>query len=565
MDSLSFFAAQPNLFAPLPSAQLMSQWDHQAQELGLDGTVLMENASRSAFQELFRQFPDLEDLDVALVIGSGNNGGDAAVIGRYLQATGVSVTAYLIKPLSDYQGTCAKQLALAQKLGLPLCDLQRLLDGERRCDLLIDGILGTGFKGPLRDDLASLIATINALQIPRVVSVDIPSGLSADTGQPLPQAIVADLTLCMSACKKGLVLPCAKAFTGRIKTLPIGLPALVREARCAQHYLLDERLGQVPAALPANSHKNRFGHVGILGGGDRSHTGAAHLACRAALRAGAGLVSAIVKEPLASAIQLNLAEIMLCPLNAPHGFWPDTLPVSLQALLPKLSAIVIGPGYGLGEDACDFLQLLLSLPKRPPLVLDADALTLLANHPELMDKVEACDVLTPHPGEAAALLKTKSQDIQNDRYAALAALTANTRAVVVLKGAGTLLGQKGLPVLVSPWDLPALAIAGAGDVLAGLLGCLLAQKNDQLAALSLWLAAEPKGAFLRRLYALPPRHKPANAKKAPCRIPEEAADLLLAALAVNRHALAAQELCRAFPQRGFLAHELADALGRLPC
>ena len=563
MDAFHVFSELPQLFAPLPRASIMSQWDQTAQKLGLPGAVLMENAARSAFQALLATFQDLTDLEVGLLIGSGNNGGDAAAIGRYLHEAGLAVTAYLIKDFHAYQGECAHQLQILQKLGLPLADRTLLLSGSKPCDLLLDGLLGTGFQGPLRPDLCELIRSINALKIPRVVAVDIPSGLSADTGLPEPEALVASHTICMSACKKGLILPCARPFTGQITTVPIGLPASVRVELPADSYLVDEQLGLLSPEPPANSYKNLFGHVAIVGGGDPAHTGAAHLAARAALRAGAGLVTAIAKAAQAEAIRLNLAEIMLCPLEESGHGWPERVPKDLERLLPKLSSLVIGPGFGLGPDAHHFLEQLLTLPTRPPMVIDADALTLLARHDDLLDQVRSDDILTPHPGEAAALLGMTSRDLQRDRYQALARLTARTRAIVVLKGAGTLVGQYQQPVLVSPWDLPALAIGGAGDVLAGLLGSMLAQRDAFGALFGAKLCFAHKGDFVVRLYGLSCKSKKSCPSQAP--LPSSALGLILAAYAVSRHALAARRLQAEYPQRGFLAHELADSLGRLSC
>lgn len=569
MNILRFFSANPVFFAPLPTSEHMSRWDSKAQELGLPGTVLMENAARSAFQLLLKEFPDLGRRHCALLVGSGHNGGDAVAIGRYLLEAGIPVTAYLIKDASSYRGACAEQLTLAQKLGLELCDVKELLLGHRHCDLLLDGLLGTGFTQPLRQDLCELIQKLNALSFTHVVAIDIPSGLSADTGQPEPVALAASLTICMSATKKGLVLPCAKPLTGKVVAVPIGLPGCVRDTLPADTYLMAHKFGRLSSSMPSNSYKNTYGHVGIIGGGDISHTGAAHLAARAALRAGAGLVSTIAKASTGERITRDLAEIMLCSLKELADTWPKDIPQVLLELFPRLSSLVIGPGMGLGEDARDFLALILSRRPRPPMVVDADALMLLAQNPNLLCDLQDCDILTPHPGEAAALIGWTSKQVQQDRYAALESLTNLCPAVIVLKGAATLIGQKGVATLVSPWDIPSLAIGGAGDVLAGLLGALVAQKQDMTCTLTKAFADSPQGEYVRSLYTSLSTDELCTQPHTPsehfCDIPDQAVTLLLAALGVSRHAQAALALVSRYPGRGALAHELADTLATLPC
>ncbi|MBQ7618177.1 MAG: NAD(P)H-hydrate dehydratase, partial [Desulfovibrio sp.] len=203
------------------------------------------------------------------------------------------------------------------------------------------------------------------------------------------------------------------------------------------------------------------------------------------------------------------------------------------------------PGMGLGPDASAFIQQLLATPLRPPLVLDADALQLIARKPQLLDLIRPQDVLTPHPGEAAALLNITSTVVQKDRQKAMRGLLRLQKGVVLLKGAFSLIGQRNKPLLVSPWDIPQLSIGGAGDVLSGILGCLLAQR-------SLWQSL-----------LSPLEHRP-EAEKLPSEttpLPQfEPSPLFLTAKAVALHAMAALRLANRFPNRGFLAQELADEL-----
>lgn len=291
-------------------------------------------------------------------------------------------------------------------------------------------------------------------------------------------------------------------------------------ARPPDARLLDETCLAFLPKIPANAYKNIFGHVLVIGGTPQ-YSGAANLAARAALRAGAGLVSVAAPAGAVRDIKNGLPEIMTLPLGKPaNSTWPKKIPEALSAALERCTALVTGPGMGRGPDSAAFLAALLCLPKRPPAVIDADALVIIANQPELRQKLLPRDILTPHPGEAAALLRTNAVSIQSDRFTALDWLCRLAPCAVILKGAGTLAGQAPKPVLVSPYDVPQLAVGGSGDVLAGCLGALLAA-----------------------------RHYPDS--------------LVVAGMGIVLHALAGKTLAAAFPARGNTAGEIADAIPRV--
>ncbi|MDE5878928.1 MAG: NAD(P)H-hydrate dehydratase, partial [Desulfovibrio sp.] len=324
-------------------------------------------------------------------------------------------------------------------------------------------------------------------------------------------------TVSLAAAKPGRVRPHGAPWVGSLHVGDIAMPAPVRGP--VRHYLLDGRaLGALPEAMP-ESHKNSFGHVTIIGGAP-GLSGAGHLAAAAALRAGAGLVSAAAPAGAVAAIKSGWPEIMTLALGEDGATaWPREVPESLRSLLSRSTALAIGPGMGRGEDAAAFLAAVLELKERPPAVIDADALILLARQRALFSRLTAHDILTPHPGEAAALLETDSASVQADRSAALAALCDLGPMTVVLKGAGTLVGQASAPVFISPYAVPALAMGGSGDVLAGCTAALLGRGGTK------------SGAALRA-----------------------------AGSAVALHALAGRSLERDFPGRGCLASELADRL-----
>ncbi|BAV92260.1 NAD(P)H-hydrate dehydratase [Candidatus Desulfovibrio trichonymphae] len=508
-----------NALSPLPLPHEMREWDAQTISLGFPEVMLMENAGRAAFDVLRRALPNIADERVWLFMGGGGNGGDAACLARCLLDAGCRVLVSHIKALGMYRGGAAKHIRMAKAAGVVFAPLSRRIQDNAPA-ILVDGLLGTGFAGELRSPLRELVDLINTLAPSRfVLSLDIPSGLHGVTGRPSPVAVRADATVSFAAAKPGLVLPWAKHWTGRLHIRPVGIPAFVRSKAPCSARLLD---GRCLACLPNilhDAYKNRFGHVLVIGG-IPTYSGAAHLAALAALRAGAGLVTAAAPAISASAIRNSLREVMTLPLGEAGGkTWPTTLPVSLLELLARSDALVVGPGMGRTGDAAVFLTALLSLPKRPPAVFDADALRLLAERPDTLRTINERDILTPHPGEAAALLHADTADVQSDRQAALSSLCDLCPCAVVLKGAGTLVGQKGMPVLISPYDVPQLATAGAGDVLAGCLGALLACAGT---------------------------HAPAS--------------LAAAALGVVLHALAGRVCANAFPARGNIAGEVADAI-----
>lgn len=571
-----------NSLAPLPTAAEMRAWDAAAVALGIPEMVLMENAAQAALDVLHAEQGNLAGKPILLLMGSGNNGGDAACLARRLLSCRAVPLVLHTRPLRACTGVTARHVRAARACGVPFCGLgaqpaqvfARLMQGHMvpaqkakhspqsgvwtdwaQAPILVDGLLGTGFQGPLRPPMAALIEAINhwssGCPTRFVLALDIPSGLEADSGQAAPCAVRAQATVSFQAAKPGLHLPAARAFTGHLHIRDIGIPPCVQRAVPPSFRLLPELFslpsgaGQsdaVPPALftgpAAESFKNSYGHVLVLGG-SAGLTGAAHLAARAALRSGAGLVSVAAPASLCAEIKHGLPDIMTLPLPvgipaAPRPFraeapdsvdtrkgddtanWPQSPPPALTELLLRCSAVVIGPGMGRSVQAAALVRAVLALPQRPPAIIDADALHIVP-----LNLLTQHDILTPHPGEAAALLHSTSQAIQAQRVGALQALCRLSPSVWVLKGAGTLLGQQGYCTLLSPYAVPTLAVGGTGDVLSGciaaLLGCL------------------PKATL-------------------------ELRSLAAAVLGVCVHAEAGKILAASYPWRGNLASEVADAL-----
>lgn len=533
----------------LPTPEEMRAWDRAASvNFGLREELLMENASREALHVLRAElaglagatgpscappppaasFP-LAGLRVLLFMGGGNNGGDAAALARHLHDAGAEALVLHTRPLGEYRGATGYHTRLARRCGVPFRPVgawPRGLADTRWLTphVVVDGLLGTGFTGALRQREATLVAAINELSGRAfVLALDIPSGLDALAGRPCPDAVRAHATVTFEAAKPGLVLPEAVSHTGRLHVRPIGIPRAARAQRPASYRMLDDTcLSALPAPTPG-MHKGIAGHVLVVGGSE-GLTGAPLLAALGALRGGAGLVSVACPGGLAAEVKAATPDVMTLPLGQRRTWDPAALP-GLLAFAARCHALVVGPGMGRSPEAAALLAALLALPDRPPAVIDADGLFPLAEGLVSLDLVRKTDIVTPHPGEMARLAGLATADVQRDRAATARAFAARCAGVLVLKGAGSLVTRRDLPLTIIPLAVPTLAVAGSGDVLSGLAGTLLAQ-----------------GA------------------------PPEAA----ACLAAYLHAKAGQLLLHDYPARGNTPREIADAIPRarkehLPC
>ena len=424
-----------------------------AEQYDIPGLTLMRRAGAAAFQVLRMRWPEARALRV--LCGGGNNGGDGYVVARLGLQTGwtVRVTA-LVEPARLKGDALAAFREFAAAGGAVTAELP---DEDAAEDVWVDALLGTGLDREVGGAYSAAIERINASGRP-VLSLDIPSGLGADTGSPLGRAVRADTTVTFIVPKPGLFTGQAADFCGELWLADLDAPpeALTDEPPAALLLPLH------PPALPRRArcaHKGHFGHVLIVGG-DHGYSGAARLAAEAAARSGAGLASVATRCSHAALLSLARPELMC------HGV---ERPEELAPLREKAHVLAIGPGLGQSEWARMLLAAALDSGK--PLVLDADALNLLAQAPQHREDW----VLTPHPGEAARLLGTTSAAVQSDRLAAAAKLQGRYGGVIVLKGTGTLiLGADGIPRLCAAGN-PGMASGGMGDVLTGVIAALLAQ------------------------------------------------------------------------------------------
>ncbi len=428
--------------------------------LGVPGIVLMKRAAQALLSRAQQCWPDVERLVV--FCGGGNNGGDGYLFAGLAKARQLNVVLVAGSDPERLRGDARLAMDFAVQSGVtivPAANRPELTES----DLVVDALLGTGLQDEVRADTAQLIRAINESPA-AVLAADIPSGLNSDTGQIMGLAVQAEQTVTFVGLKAGLLTGAGRACCGEIVFAGLGIDAAAYQ-QPARARLLD--WPELQASLPrraADAHKGRHGHVLIIGG-DSGLGGAVLMAGRAAMRCGAGLVSIATRAEHVSACLATQPELMVRAVDGMND---------LQPLLQSASCIVIGPGLGQSSWGEQLLYCVLREAGDRPLVVDADALNLLAARrwTDRLGQLNA--VCTPHPGEAARLLNTRTNTIQYDRFAAVAELATKLSACVLLKGSGTLIAGAGETTLC-PYGNPGMASGGMGDVLSGVIAALCAQ------------------------------------------------------------------------------------------
>ncbi|MFO8049277.1 MAG: NAD(P)H-hydrate dehydratase [Desulfosudaceae bacterium] len=465
----------------LVTAEQMRQIDQTTIEsFGIPGRVLMENAGRGATRWLMENFPEATDQKIAILAGRGNNGGDGFVMARYLFQAGTRVTVYLLSTPDKVSGDAAANLALLDKLGVPVVCLpdEAALESHRSAlahhHLVVDAILGTGLKKEVRGFFKTVINHINDSGQP-VFAVDIPSGLNADTGQPGGVCVKARATATFGYAKTGQFQFPGADLCGALGVIDIGIPPFIAESIKPAGNLLTGRLvAGYCQPRPAAAHKGGNGHVLVIAGSP-GKTGAAVLTATAAMRAGAGLVTLAVPAGLHHLVAPAVTEIMTLPVgDATCRKFDATCSTAIGEILPRLSCLALGPGLGTDEATQELLRrLLTSCPV--PLVIDADGLNCLADRPDLFKKAAAPVVITPHPGEMARLLQTDAALVQADRLGHARSFAEAHNIHVVLKGAGTVIAHPDGTIFVNQTGNPGMAAGGMGDVLTGMIAAWIGQ------------------------------------------------------------------------------------------
>lgn len=476
-------AAQIDTLRLVDSAQMTAIDRAAAERFGIPAPILMENAGIKALAAMQRRIwrRPVPEEPVTVVAGRGNNGGDALVIARQLHAAGGRrLTVLLSHGEPQAGGACAANLAICRALGIPVLNGPDAAAAARAlaCGWVIDGMAGTGLRGALRGPAAALAERIGR-SAARVIAVDAPSGVGDRFRAGMP-AVRADWTLALELPKRALFLPAARPLCGSIIVAPIGFPAVLTGADgadAAARLLGPAALPSLLPPVPADAHKGTRGHVAVLAGAAGT-AGAARLAATAAASSRAGLVTLHADAGTFPMQAAALTSVMVAP-------WSEaTDPAELAA---RFDSLVVGPGWGAGPARAEWLARLLAAPARG--VLDADAITLLGRADGRVQALAGRWVLTPHPGELARLSGGTAAEVLADPAAAAAAAAARFGAVVVLKGHVTYVAAPGAgagadgsdraapPLSVIDGMQPWLATGGAGDVLAGVIGALLAGRR----------------------------------------------------------------------------------------
>ncbi|MEM1178962.1 MAG: NAD(P)H-hydrate dehydratase [Acidobacteriota bacterium] len=470
------------------SAAEMAAVDRRAiDELGIPGPVLMEHAALGAVEAIADRFP--EATRIALFCGPGNNGGDGYAMARLLDSRGYGTDVFRVgrRP----RGDALLQLQILERAGRRVTEitdpeaLEKAMADAGAADLVVDALFGTGLNRPLDGLAAAAVRAFQTLSPPRL-AVDLPSGLDGSRWTPIGPHATADLTVTFAAPKVAHALPPAGDLMGELVLVDLGIPPeLVATAPGSLNLTTHDDAAAIRLEPAAGAHKGSLGHVLVIAGA-RGLSGAAVLATRAAVRGGAGLVTAAVPRSLVNILEVSSAESMTLGLHGVDRLAAED--VELVAAEARgadgkkaKGAVVLGPGLGRSGQTVEAVRRLLK-ELEVPVVLDADGLYALGDQPEALRVRSRPTILTPHPGEMARLLGGAVAGVEGDRPRAALELAERSGHVAVLKGRRTLIATPGGELWINPTGNPGMATGGTGDVLAGLLGALLGQGYDAVPA-----------------------------------------------------------------------------------
>jgi hydroxyethylthiazole kinase-like uncharacterized protein yjeF len=464
------------------TAEQTRQIDKQCADLGLPTEVLMENAGKAVAEEMGRILGAVNEQNVLTLIGPGNNGGDGLVAARYLHDWGAKVSLYLCsqRPPEDVN------LRLARKRGMPEIaatsdeDLERLDELLSSATVVIDALFGTGKSRPLTGIFSRVLDRISRTKTDkpqlRIVAVDIPSGLNADTGATDPSCLHADNTVTLGFLKTGLFNFPGPSRTGKVSVVDIGIPEHLA-AGIETELATDQWARATLPERPPNANKGSFGRVLVVAGSP-NYIGAAYLACSGALRAGAGLVTLATAGSLLPILAANLTEVTYLPLpESDSGIKVTEAAELIKRRFEQYNTLLLGCGIGQSQPITELVnKLILNSEESPPaLVLDADGLNILAQIPDWWQQLAGDAILTPHPGEMARLTGLSVAEVQSDRVSVARRVAQEWHKTIVLKGAYSVIANADGKIKINPVAHAALASAGTGDVLAGTIAGLVAQ------------------------------------------------------------------------------------------
>jgi len=454
------------------NAEQMRNIDRRATDrFGVPSIVLMENAAIAVVDAIFERYPDSDR--VALVCGTGANGGDGLAVARHLENRGVVPVVLIVGDRASIHGDARTNLTICERLGIPIHDIhdanavETALARVADADLVVDAVFGTGLNRAPSGFQADVIRGLAELRLP-VLAIDLPSGANASSHEPFEPCVQAEVTVTFAAPKVCHVFEPAALYCGEVIVADISIPEIAIDDEAATLALITPK-DIHPHAAPrlAATHKGTYGHVGIIGGSP-GRSGAAVLCARGALRSGAGLVTVMTDEDTAKLVHASSIESM-------------TFSGDLQAFLENKTAIVLGPGLA-DHDAAYANTRAIASDIELPMIVDASGLNAFASQANELNPHGRPRVITPHPGELARLLQSDTTTINADRIGAAREAARVTNCVVVLKGHQSLVAEPDGHVFVNPTGNPGMATGGMGDVLAGMIGALLARGVDPVDA-----------------------------------------------------------------------------------
>jgi NAD(P)H-hydrate epimerase len=476
----------------LATAEIIKNLDKKTiEEVGIPGCVLMENAAQGVVRVIKKRYLKEKKGKIAIFTGGGNNGGDGFVVARHLHNQGNKIWVFLLIPPSRLKGDALLNYKIIEKIGvniLPLyngSDLQLQKDKIEECEIIVDAILGTGLKSDVEGYFVQVIDYVNKSQ-KKIVSVDIPSGLNADTGLIMGTCINAEVTVTFGLPKLGLLIHPGLERVGKLYAIDIGIPISLVENILINNYLLD--LSEIESFIKLkrkeDTHKGHYGHLLVLAG-SVGKTGAAAMVCEAALRAGAGLITLGIPKSLNQIMEVKTLEAMTSPLDETSDFalsyeaWPK-----IQNLLIEKRACALGPGISVSNST---KKLVLKILENVtiPIVLDADALNCIAGDVNVLKNLSKPPILTPHPGEMGRLTSSDTKTVQENRIEIARSFAKDFGVYLVLKGSKSVIAEPDGTIYINPTGNPGMASGGMGDILTGMIAGYLSQGYSAGEALKL--------------------------------------------------------------------------------
>jgi NAD(P)H-hydrate epimerase len=491
------------------SVEQMRAIEREADERGVSYAEMMERAGRGVAEVVLSEYGDEDWRVVTALVGSGNNGGDALVALEVMAKSGWQAQAYLVRPRPEKDALLERAIAAGVRVLVANEDKkQRGLQGWlESSNVLLDGILGTGFQLPLKGEIGPILKFVHESEtLPHVVAIDCPSGVDCDSGEVAAETIPAELTLCMQAVKQGLLKFPAFELLGELRVVNLELPEKLPITRDIELFMVDgEQVAGYLPERPITAHKGTFGTL-MIAAGSTYYTGAALLAARAAYRIGTGLVRLAVPAPLHVALAGQFPEATWLLLPNEMGMIAESGADLLRRNLERVTTLLVGPGLGCEDTTAGFIEQLFlggesthratsfgfltaekgeetaQQIKLPIMVIDADGLRLMARVKDWPALLPPGSVLTPHPGEMSALTGIPVDEIQADRVAIARKFAQEWKTTLILKGALSVVAAPDGRAYIIPVATSALSKAGSGDVLAGLVAGLMAQGRPALEA-----------------------------------------------------------------------------------